>query len=92
MNIQPWIKDNKDTTFDIGFFATSIVLVRMEVKICNHPTFDVEIQVEGSSKSFWVAQPRLPADIGKKFIVDIVSADGTRSGKNSMESNNFNFF
>lgn len=79
-NIQPWMRDNGDATYDVGFFASRAGVVRMEIKICNHPMFDIDIQVDSGDTSLWVAQPRLPADIGRPFVIDIVSADGSRPG------------
>jgi hypothetical protein len=78
-NIQPWLRDNGDATYDVAFFASQAGVVRMEIKICNHPMFDIDIQVDGDT-SLWVAQPRLPAEIGQSFVIDIVSADGSRPG------------
>jgi len=76
-NVQPWLRDNGDATYDIGFLASRAGVVRMEIKICNHPMFDIDVQVDGDT-SLWVAQPRLPAEVGRPFVIDIVSADGSR--------------
>jgi len=77
-NIQAWMRDNGDATYDVGFFAQRSGTVRMEIKICNHPMFDLDIQVESSGMSFWEARPRLPAEVGRVFVVDITTVDDSR--------------
>jgi len=60
------------------FFADQAGTVRMEIKLCGNPMFDINIQVEDLGDSIWVAKPALPARPKELFIINIVTADGSR--------------
>jgi len=77
-DIQCWYRDNGDCTYDLGFFAQRPGTVRLEIKLCGNPMFDIDIQVDEKGRSLWVAKPQLPAEPNKKFVIDIVAEDGSR--------------
>jgi len=77
-DIQCWYRDNGDCTYDLAFFAQRPGTVRMEIKLCGNPMFDIDIQVDEKGRSLWVAKPQFPAEPGKRFIIDIVAEDGSR--------------
>jgi len=77
-NVQPWIRDNGDCTYNCSFYADSAGTVRMEIKLCGNPMFDINIQVEDVGESLWVAKPALPARPKELFIINIVTVDGSR--------------
>jgi hypothetical protein len=77
-DIQCWYRDNGDCTYDLGFYAQRPGTVRLEIKLCGNPMFDIDIQVDEKGRSLWVAKPQLPAEPGKRFLIDIVADDGSR--------------
>jgi len=77
-DIQVWYRDNGDCTYDLAFFAQRPGTVRLEIKLCGNPMFDIDIQVDEKGRSLWVARPQLPAEPGKRFLIDIVAEDGSR--------------
>lgn len=77
-DLRVWYRDNGDSTYDLAFFAEKAGTVRMEIKLCGNPMFDIDIQVEAAGQSQWVAQPNLPARAGEPFVIDIVTIDGSR--------------
>jgi len=77
-DIQCWYHDNGDCTYDLAFFAQRSGIVRLEIKLCGNPMFDIDLQVDEKGRSLWVAKPQLPAEPGKRFLVDIVADDGSR--------------
>jgi len=77
-SVQPWIRDNGDCTYNCAFFADQSGTVRMEIKLCGNPMFDINVQVEDVGDSIWVAKPTLPARPKELFVVNIVTADGSR--------------
>lgn len=77
-DVQCWIRDNGDCTYDLAFVPTTAGTIRMEIKLCGNPMFDIDIQVEDIGNSVWVARPRLPAKPLEPFIIDIETADGSR--------------
>jgi len=77
-NVQPWSRDNGDCTYNCAFFADQPGTVRMEIKLCGNPMFDINIQVDDIGQSLWMAKARLPAKPKELFVVDIVTVDGSR--------------
>lgn len=77
-DLQCWIRDNGDCTYDLAFVPNRGGTVRMEIKLCGNPMFDIDIQVEDVGKSIWVAKPRLPAKPLETFTIDIETVDGSR--------------
>jgi len=77
-DIQCWYRDNGDCTYDLAFFAQRPGIVRLEIKLCGNPMFDIDLQVDEKGRSLWVARPQLPAEPGKRFLIDIVADDGSR--------------
>jgi len=76
--IIPWFRDNGDCTYDLAFISNQSGTIRMEIKLCGNPMFDINIQVEDIGRSKWVAKPRLPVNPGDLFVIDIVTTDGSR--------------
>jgi len=76
--IQCWYRDNGDATYDLAFYAQKPGTVRLEIKLCGNPMFDIDIQVEAAGRSVWTAKPQLPVDPGKRFTIDIATEDGSR--------------
>jgi len=62
----------------VVFFADKSGTVRMEIKLCGNPMFDINIQVEDLGDSLWVAKPTLPARPKELFVINIVTQDGSR--------------
>jgi len=77
-NVQPYIRDNGDCTYNCAFFADQPGTVRLEIKLCGNPMFDINVQVEDIGESLWIAKPLLPARPKELFVVNIVTIDGTR--------------
>jgi len=77
-NVQPWIRDNGDCTYSCGFFANQSGTVRLEIKLCGNPMFDINVQVEDIGESLWSAKPILPAHPKQLFVINIVTTDGSR--------------
>eukprot|EP01125_Pyxidicula_operculata_P015363 TRINITY_DN5202_c0_g1_i1.p2 TRINITY_DN5202_c0_g1~~TRINITY_DN5202_c0_g1_i1.p2 ORF type:complete len:549 (-),score=147.06 TRINITY_DN5202_c0_g1_i1:122-1768(-) len=74
-----WSKDNGDSTYDLAFFAKEAGTIRLEIKLCGNPFFDLDIHVEGVGKSMWAAKPRgNQATPGQLFFIDIETEDGSR--------------
>jgi hypothetical protein len=77
-NVQPWIRDNGDCTYNCAFFADKSGTVRMEIKLCGNPMFDINVQVEDIGESLWCAKPIMPAMPKQLFVINIVTVDGSR--------------
>jgi len=77
-DLQPWFKDNEDGTYDLAFYNEIGGTVRMEIKLCGNPMFDLDIQVDETGDSLWTALGESTCDPNQLYRVDIVTADGTR--------------
>jgi len=77
-DIQCWFRDNGDSTYDLAFYAAKPGVIQMQIKLCGNPMFDIDIQVEQPGRSLWIARPQLPAEPGKRFLIDIVTEDGSK--------------
>jgi len=76
--IQCWYRDNGDATYDLAFYAQRPGTVRLEIKLCGNPMFDIDIGVEAAGRSAWIARPVGTPEPGKRFQVDVVAEDGSR--------------
>jgi len=77
-DIQAWIRDNNDGTYDLAFYNEIPGNVRMEIKLCGNPMFDLDIQVDGSGDSIWVALGNATCEPNETYRIDIVTTDGSR--------------
>jgi len=77
-DIQPWFKDNNDGTYDLAFYNDFGGTVRMEIKLCGNPMFDLDIQVDEAGDSLWVALGEASCQPNQEYKVDIVTSDGSR--------------
>jgi len=77
-DLQPWLRDNNDGTYDLAFYNEIAGTVRMEIKLCGNPMFDLDIQVDGAGDSIWVALGNASCEPNETYKVEIVTADGSR--------------
>jgi len=77
-DIQPWFKDNNDGTYDLAFYNDFGGTVRMEIKLCGNPMFDLDIQVDEAGDSLWVALGEAQIQPNHPYRIDIVTSDGSR--------------
>jgi len=77
-DIQPWFKDNNDGTYDLAFYNDFGGTVRMEIKLCGNPMFDLDIQVDETGDSLWVALGEASCLPDQEYKIDIVTSDGSR--------------
>jgi len=77
-DIQPWLKDNNDGTYDLAFYNDFGGTVRMEIKLCGNPMFDLDIQVDEIGDSLWVALGEATCQPDHEYRVDIVTSNGSR--------------
>jgi len=77
--IQPWFKDNGDATYDIAFYCEHHGTAKLQIKLAGNPMFDIEIQIDPSGDSLWVALLQNsdinPHDI---VVIAIVTTDDSR--------------
>jgi len=50
----------------------------MEIKLCGNPMFDLDIQVDETGDSLWVALGEASCQPNQEYRVDIVTSDGSR--------------
>jgi len=77
-DVQPWFKDNNDGTYDLAFYNDFGGTIRMEIKLCGNPMFDLDIQVDETGDSLWVALGEASCQPNQEYRVDIVTGDGSR--------------
>jgi hypothetical protein len=84
--IQPWFRENEDTTLGIGFYPTLVGEHNMKITLCGNELFETTIFVNPSGEeNRWVTRLEMP-QVNKKWIIDVVRSDGSKpEGKYAFE-------
>jgi len=84
--IQPWYRENEDTTLAIGFFPTLVGDHEMKITLVGNDLFETTIHVNpAGEENRWVTRLEMP-QVNKKWIIDIVRTDGSKpEGKYAFE-------
>jgi hypothetical protein len=86
VSVQPWFRENEDTTLAIGFFPSLVGDHEMKITLVGNDLFETTIHVNpAGEENRWVTRLEMP-QVNKKWIIDIVRTDGTKpEGKYAFE-------
>jgi len=86
VSIQPWYRENEDTTLAIGFYPTLVGEHNMKITLCGNDLFETTLHVNpAGEENRWVTRLEMP-QVNKKWIIDVVRSDGSKpEGKYAFE-------
>jgi len=86
VSIQPWYRENEDTTLALGFYPTLVGEHQMKITLVGNELFETTIHVNpAGEENRWVTRLEMP-QVNKKWIIDIVRTDGSKpDGKYAFE-------